>query len=80
MPNKNLDPTKQELLEFLSRHSTNDFDKEAAIYWFAFDYYDGMWSNLYRVMCSSNYSPGKLMSGVDDEGEEVRELYELLRM
>ena len=54
------------------------FDMEAAIYWYASDWHDGQWSDLYAILSTSEYVPGILTSGADDVSETCAELYEVL--
>jgi len=56
------DPTHEEMYSFLETQACGSedirFDIEEAIYWFANDYHGGQWSNLYSVLCQSQYHPG----------------------
>ncbi len=63
------DPTLGEMRDLLgSRCSDMDeFDREAAIYWFANDHHGGQWSNLYSALSMSPYHPGPLENGPRDE-------------
>lgn len=79
-----LDPTRDELLAFLSAEFAEDdeFDREEAAYWFASDYHNGQLSNLYAALCASPYSPGHMSQGVKDSSpagsiydELVRQFY-----
>jgi hypothetical protein len=54
------------------------YDKIVGLYWYCSDYHSGMRSWQYRVLSSSNYRPGILTSGIDDEGEEAQEYYDKL--
>jgi hypothetical protein len=79
------DPTKYELYRAARSHARLLCDEhdhrwltiEAAIWWFANDHYSGMWSNLYAVLSASRYHPSIAYSSIQDEPEEVREIYEL---
>lgn len=57
------DPDRQEIdaalaaLPFASEF--DEFDREEAIYWFASDWHSGQWSNLYAVLCASEFKPGR---------------------
>ena len=59
-----------------------NFDMEAAIYWFAADFHEGQFSDLYKIVSTSNYNPS--MSAKDKgiegegegEGETIKELYQ----
>lgn len=55
-----------------------EFDREAAIYWFANDYHDGQSSPLYSVLSQSEFNPGPSHSEVDDEGEMATMMYHAL--
>jgi len=53
------DPTLDEMWEFLTLDGNSDeFETEAAIYWFAADNHGGQGSNLYSALSLSRYSPG----------------------
>ena len=70
---KNDDPTKEEMQEFLKSkyHSEDDFDVESAIYWFANDYHGGQSSNLYSALSTSEFRPGPMHRGIEDEESEM---------
>jgi len=63
------DPTREELDTFMASHpyaeELGDFEREAAIYWFANDWHGGQGSNLYAVLSQSDYQPGPLESGCE---------------
>ena len=59
------DPTRDEMLTALA--GADEFDIEAAIYWFANDWHGGQWSNLYSALSTSPYRPGLSESGCPDE-------------
>lgn len=68
------DPTKKEMLDFLkkmygSEDSWED-DAEVAIYWFASDYHSGQWSNLYSVLSTSPFKPGRFTKGPEKDSME----------
>lgn len=73
------DPTREEMLEFLaplaSQIGADNFDIEAAIWWFACDNHGGQWSNLYSALSTSPFSPSPLHYSVDQEGEVALLLY-----
>lgn len=53
------DPTRNEMLTFLAGYLEFDqFDREEAMYWFAYDWHDGQASNLYAALSTSPYKPG----------------------
>lgn len=54
----------------------DDSDIEAALYWFASDNHEGQWSDLYSILSTSPYTPGRLMTSVEDEGELAEMIYE----
>jgi len=70
------DPTLEELMECL--RGEDEFDRAAAIYWFAHDYHSGQWSNLYSVLSTSKFKPGLTHSSIKDEGENAEDLYNML--
>ena len=53
-----------------------NFSMEAAIYWFAYGYHSGQWSDLYSILSTSEYKPSMLARNVNDEDEEVKMLYQ----
>lgn len=56
----------------------NDFDIEAAIYWFANDYHGGQDTELYSILSTSKFKPGPTHRSVKDEGETAEMMYEEL--
>jgi len=84
----NTDPTKEEMVNFLKNKfkglvdfndSGTDFDIESAIYWFASNYYNGQWSNLYSVLSTSQFKPGPSHRSIEDEESEIgNEMYNAL--
>jgi hypothetical protein len=67
----NYDPTRQEMLDFLTpllggSTEADEFDMEEAIYWYAHDYHGGQWSNLYSVLSTSPFKPGAYSTGLHD--------------
>ena len=58
------DPSRNEMIAFLRadpyvREFENpEFDIEEAIYWFAYDFHGGQWSNLYSALSTSEFHPG----------------------
>ncbi len=76
------DPTKSEMLEVIpaiyKSEDGFDIDFEIAAYWFASNYYDGQWSNLYKVLCNSPYSPGRMAnfeSDIKSDGTLAGDIY-----
>lgn len=72
------DPTAAEMRRFLKkRHGSeaDDFDIEAAIYWFAHDWHGGQSSNLYSALSTSEYRPGRSMSSIEDESAHAALMY-----
>ena len=74
-----VDPTHDEMLAYLQvaypeefREDTEDspnvlFSAECAIYWFAYGYHGGQWSNLYSALSTSDYHPAAMDCGVEPE-------------
>lgn len=75
----NTDPTRAQMRKYLigiwpaityerfnKRSIDQIFDLEMAMYYFAREYYDGQWSNLYSVLSTSEYRPGACQLGFDD--------------
>ena len=62
------DPTRDEMLAYLKGNSTDcdEFEIEEAIYWFAYAWHGGQWSNLYSALSTSPYSPGPITTGPED--------------
>ncbi len=77
----NFDPTRQEMQSHFENHKYTEkngffeFDREAAMYWFAYDWHGGQSTNLYSVLSTSPYTPGPFMVGHHDEGDIVDILY-----
>ena len=65
--NKHSDPTKEEMIEFLresyGKEEGFQDSAEIAIYWFANHYHSGQWSNLYSVLSTSPFRPGRSSNG-----------------
>lgn len=64
------DPTKDEMVQAIRNDCGNepdDFDIESAIYWFAYAYHGGQWSNLYSILSTSPYKPGAIENGVEPD-------------
>tara|TARA_Y100000034_G_C6904901_1_gene419574 strand:+ start:1927 stop:2493 length:567 start_codon:yes stop_codon:yes gene_type:complete len=57
-----------------SEYENRDFDIESALYWFAHDYHSGQWSELYRVLSTSEFHPAPSHSSIEDEGSELGEM------
>jgi hypothetical protein len=61
------DPTKEEMMEFLrqryGREEGFEYDAEEAIYWFANWNHGGQSSNLYSVLSTSQFTPGRISNG-----------------
>jgi hypothetical protein len=55
------DPTYLELLTFCE--CLDDLTVAEAIYWFACNFHDGQWSNLYKAISECGYKPSPLHSG-----------------
>ncbi len=63
------DPTREECLEVLAATvpDADEFDRETALYWFAADYHGGQWTNLYSMLSTSRYRPGRMESGPEED-------------
>tara|TARA_R110000803_G_scaffold53521_2_gene109806 strand:+ start:160 stop:423 length:264 start_codon:yes stop_codon:yes gene_type:complete len=65
------DPKKLEIDNFLDAQFDDidmddaTFERECAIYWFANYWHGGQSSNLYEVLCSSDYEPSAMENGPD---------------
>ncbi len=74
------DPTKEEMMEFLKnefRSEFNEDDAEVAIYWFANFNHGGQWSNLYSILSTSPFNPGRMSKG-PQEGSMEEIMYQSL--
>ena len=73
------DPTKEEMMEYLRSQFGNEeeFEAEAAIYWFANHYHGGQSSNLYSVLSTSEFSPGPISRGPEPGSMEEMMYQEL---
>jgi len=61
------DPTREEMLAFLESQGCEDeFDREEAVFWFAYSWHGGLWSNLYSALSTSPYTPGPIRNGPED--------------
>lgn len=69
------DPTRDEMLATLAKMpfaaEVDEFDREAAIYWFAANYHGGQASNLYFALSVSEFRPGPLCRGPQSFGEQM---------
>lgn len=72
---------KEELINYLKKeygklldNETIENDGEVAIYYFATDYHEGQNSDLYNILCDSEYKPNSF-STLNSEGETVEMLY-----
>lgn len=68
-PRLSRDPNKEELVRFCENYRDSldtmsddewEFSLESALYYFASMNHGGQWSNLYKVLCNSHYSPGRM--------------------
>jgi hypothetical protein len=67
----NTDPTRNEMLTFLCGfypYEAEQFDREEAIYWFAYAWHSGQASNLYSALSTSPYRPGAMANGPEAGG------------
>ena len=72
-----MDPTIDEMRTYLDKFGAcpfNEFDREAAIFWFADRYHSGQSSNLYAALSASDYKPGRSEYG-PEEGSEAQRAY-----
>jgi len=64
------DPSRQEMIEHIRGvygREADRFDIEEAIYWFANDYHGGQGSNLYSALSTSEFRPGRMSSGPEED-------------
>lgn len=76
------DPTKEEMMDFLQKQfgrydEGSEFDFAQAMYWFAANYHDGQWSNLYSVLSTLGYRPGANENG-PEAGSMAEQMYQAL--
>ena len=68
------DPTLEEMRAFIDAlpfaDERSEFDREAAIYWFANDWHGGQESNLYSALSRSEFSPGPCCNGPEPDSTE----------
>lgn len=60
------DPTRQELLAYIKNDMFGEYSEfgiERALYWLAADNHGGQGSNLYAVLSTSKYTPGRAEHG-----------------
>jgi hypothetical protein len=72
---------KKEMLDHLKKEfgsEADDFDMEAAIYWYASDNHEGQASDLYSILSTSKFHPSPLHKGVKDEGGSAEDMYKAL--
>lgn len=76
------DPSADEMRAYLAplakQYEGDEFDIEAAIYWYANDYHGGQNSQLYSALSSSSFRPSRLSKGIENEGIVAEELYSAL--
>ena len=75
------DPTREELIvsaeslrNLIGNNDGFECDLEVAIYWFSNDWHGGQWSNLYSVLSTSEYRPGRMETGIGDPDNESAEI------
>lgn len=67
------DPTREQMLEALAPMlavlgtEADPSDVECALYWYANDWHGGIHSNLYSVLSMSDYRPGAIECGPEDD-------------
>lgn len=66
------------LREAFGHDPDDEFDIEAAIYWYASDHYAGMGDPLYGIISTSRYKPGRMKRSARDEGEMAGMMYDEL--
>lgn len=53
----------------LTLTADNVVDAARALFWYANDYHGGQFTDLYRILSTSEYHPGPMESGVDHDDE-----------
>jgi hypothetical protein len=51
------------------------FSKLVGLYWYCYDYHNGMGSWQYRVLSTSKYRPSILTSNIEEESDEDAQDY-----
>jgi hypothetical protein len=76
---------KQEMIKFLDRKfgggEDNKFDIEGAIYYFCKDYYTGQDSDGYKILSTSDFSPGPMKGEIrnwEKDSEIMVDMYDAL--
>jgi hypothetical protein len=72
---------KKEMKDLLKKEfgsDADDFDIEAAIYWYANDNHEGQASDLYSILSTSKFHPSPLHNSAKDEGELAGDMYKAL--
>lgn len=72
---------KKEMRDLLKKEfgsDADDFDIEAAIYWYANDNHEGQVSDLYSILSTSKFHPSPLHNNVKDEGGLAEDMYKTL--
>jgi hypothetical protein len=71
---------KEEMMNFLKKQYDGmlepgwEYDAEVAIYYFANDYHSGQASELYSILSTSDFRPGR-NSTLEDEGDSAQMMY-----
>lgn len=75
-----IDPTIEEMRTYLDKFGAcpfDEFDREAAIFWFADRYHNGQSSNLYAALSACDYKPGRFEYGPEERSEAQRAYWAL---
>lgn len=71
------DPTLEELRTFIDAlpfaEERTEFDREEAIYWFAYSWHAGQESNLYSALSQSEFIPGPCTTGPEETARMIIE-------
>jgi hypothetical protein len=54
------------------------FDFESALYWYCSDNHGGMFTELYQLLCLSEFHPSPLHNSVESEGEVPVMIYDTI--
>lgn len=55
------------------------FDLAAGLYWYCYDWHDGVWSDLYCILSNLDYTPGMAEYTVHDAGDSVEFVYRMIK-
>ena len=68
---------KVDLIKIKEKFDADDADVMIGLHWFASDYHEGQWSDLYKILSETSriYRPGPRIRSAKDEGEIPEMVY-----